>query len=292
VTLAPQFVWKCVNCSMRVATHGDLHVNERPLCVQCNAEMEPYQPGDDSEPSLSGRINALPDWARQHIHDIETRCDPAGDVRTIGELRDTIRALEKCGVSLEVYQHDWTPGFAAFMDDGRIAQGAPAHVSLNLGSLLCAVETADLPAADLPYIVAESLMHEAIHALESWSNVEFSEDRVEGLLASYREKYGRKTVWEYTGQPPHDVGVSEHDRAQFKQLYEIVHAAALMENISAGDREALLWAQRKLDKFYRLAEQIGNLVGGPTTTYAPTAEVGEWRERAQEISGMVQEALK
>lgn len=133
MTLAPQFVWKCVNCSMRVATHGDLHVNERPLCVQCNAEMEPYQPGDDSEPSLSGRINALPDWARQHIHDIETRCDPAGDVRTIGELRDTIRALEKCGVSLEVYQHDWTPGFAAFMDDGRIAQGAPAHVSLNLG---------------------------------------------------------------------------------------------------------------------------------------------------------------
>lgn len=46
MTLAPQFVWKCVNCSMRVATHGDLHVNERPLCVQCNAEMEPYQPGD------------------------------------------------------------------------------------------------------------------------------------------------------------------------------------------------------------------------------------------------------
>lgn len=94
MTLAPQFVWKCVNCSMRVATHGDLHINERPVCVQCNAEMESYQPGDDSEPSLSGKINALPDWARQYIHDIETKCDPAGDVRTITELRDTIRALE------------------------------------------------------------------------------------------------------------------------------------------------------------------------------------------------------
>jgi hypothetical protein len=43
---------------------------------------------------LSDRINALPDWARQHIHDIETKCDPAGDIRTITELRDTIRALE------------------------------------------------------------------------------------------------------------------------------------------------------------------------------------------------------
>jgi hypothetical protein len=45
------------------------------------------------EPTLTDKINTLPEWARQFIHDIETRCDPAGDVRTITELRDTIRAL-------------------------------------------------------------------------------------------------------------------------------------------------------------------------------------------------------
>ena len=40
------------------------------------------------------RINNLPEWLRRYVHDIEARCDPAGDVRTITELRDTIRALE------------------------------------------------------------------------------------------------------------------------------------------------------------------------------------------------------
>jgi hypothetical protein len=48
-----------------------------------------------SETNLTRRINGLPRWARQYIHDIETKCDPAGDIRTIAELRDTIRCLEK-----------------------------------------------------------------------------------------------------------------------------------------------------------------------------------------------------
>ena len=115
-------------------------------------------------------------------------------------------------ISIEVYQHDWIPGFAAFHEpEGGLDDGAKAHVVLNLGSLMAAVQTGDLDKKDLPYIIAESLMHETIHALESWAKVEFSEDRVEELLTKYREKYERATVWEYTGAEP-QPGPYEHKR--------------------------------------------------------------------------------
>lgn len=39
-------------------------------------------------------VNALPDKFRLYIHDLETRCDPAGDVRTITILRDLIAQLQ------------------------------------------------------------------------------------------------------------------------------------------------------------------------------------------------------
>lgn len=108
-------------------------------------------------------------------------------------------------ISIEVFQSDWRPGFAAFLDDGSLAEGAPAHVILNIGSLLSAVESKDLDSCDLPYLIAETLMHEVIHCLEAWAKVEFSEDRVEELLTKYREKYARATIWEYTGAPPHEA---------------------------------------------------------------------------------------
>lgn len=93
-------------------------------------------------------------------------------------------------ISLEVFQHDWIPGFAAFHDDGSLDETAKAHVVLNLGSLLAVVIAKDLPAQELPYVIAESLMHEAIHALEAWAKVEFSEERIEALTEQYRRKYG------------------------------------------------------------------------------------------------------
>lgn len=96
---------------------------------------------------------------------------------------------------IEVYQHDWIPGWAAFRDDQSIQADGKAHVAINIGSLMAAVETGDLDKADVPYIIAESLMHEVVHCLESWAGVEFNEDRVEAILAAYREKYGRPTVW-------------------------------------------------------------------------------------------------
>ena len=90
-------------------------------------------------------------------------------------------------MQIDVYQNDWMPGFAAFLDDGSLAEGAAAKVGLNVGALMVAVETGDLEAKDVPYVVADSIMHEVVHALEAWAGVEFNEERVEKLLAEYRK---------------------------------------------------------------------------------------------------------
>ncbi len=38
-------------------------------------------------------VNALPEGIGRYVHDLETRCDPAGDVQTIALQADTIRGL-------------------------------------------------------------------------------------------------------------------------------------------------------------------------------------------------------
>lgn len=94
-------------------------------------------------------------------------------------------------VRIEVYQQDWMPGFAAFNDDGSIQKGAPVHVAINLGDLLSCVKDQQIKLTDLPYVISESVMHEIIHALESWTGNEFNEDRVQALIAKYSQsKHG------------------------------------------------------------------------------------------------------
>jgi len=92
----------------------------------------------------------------------------------------------KPNVKIEVFQQDWIPGFAAFQE-GSIAHGDHAHVVLNIGSILCAAGLKDVELKDVPYFVAESLMHEIVHVLEEWAGVEFSEKRVEELIKKYNE---------------------------------------------------------------------------------------------------------
>lgn len=98
----------------------------------------------------------------------------------------------KPDISIEIYQHDWIPGFAAFADDGSINEDAKAHVIINLGAILSTVAHGDIEAKEVPYFVAESIMHEVVHALEAWAGVEFSEERVEALIEAYSKKYGEQ----------------------------------------------------------------------------------------------------
>lgn len=93
---------------------------------------------------------------------------------------------------IEFHQSDWQPGWAAFIDDGQnFNEASKAFCTLNLGAHLAAIETGAMRAADMPYLVAETMMHEIVHVIEKWAGIEFSEERVEALLDRYRERYGR-----------------------------------------------------------------------------------------------------
>ena len=87
---------------------------------------------------------------------------------------------------VRVYQQDWMPGFACFLA-GSVRKNARAVIGLNVGAMMAAVQCKDIPAKEIPYFVAESLMHEIMHALEEWAGVEFSEKRVHRLLQKYQK---------------------------------------------------------------------------------------------------------
>lgn len=104
--------------------------------------------------------------------------------------------LQKSPPKIEFHQHDWIPGWAAFLDFDddacaakQINPESKAFCVLNLGAFIAAIELGDMNREDLPYHIAESMMHEVIHAIEKWVGVEFSEERIEALCAAYREKY-------------------------------------------------------------------------------------------------------
>ena len=89
---------------------------------------------------------------------------------------------------VEFFQHDWLPAFAAFVPGATTPQpDAKAFCALNLAAFLEAVDCGEIERAELPYFIAETMMHEIIHALEQWAGVEFNEERVEALLGRYRD---------------------------------------------------------------------------------------------------------
>lgn len=47
-----------------------------------------------SKETLLEKINALEPCMRAYIHEIESKCDPSGDIRTIADLREQVRALQ------------------------------------------------------------------------------------------------------------------------------------------------------------------------------------------------------
>lgn len=47
---------------------------------------------DDWTPTPEN-VNALPGPVRRYVHDLETRCDPSGDVQTIASLREQVAGL-------------------------------------------------------------------------------------------------------------------------------------------------------------------------------------------------------
>lgn len=88
---------------------------------------------------------------------------------------------------IQFFQQDWIPGFAAFIDDGmELKPDSRPFCVLNVGSLITMHRAGDVDAREIPYIVAETMMHEIMHVIEKWAGVEFSEEKVELLLEKYR----------------------------------------------------------------------------------------------------------
>lgn len=105
-----------------------------------------------------------------------------------------LEQLKPSVLKIEFRQVDWVPGFAGYLENGN--PKGKAFCLLNVGALLSTIERGDLPVGDLPYMIAETMMHEIIHAIEAWAGVEFSEEKVEALLTKYREDRGRDgTFW-------------------------------------------------------------------------------------------------
>lgn len=82
-----------------------------------------------------------------------------------------------------------------------------------------------------------------------------------------------------------DYGMTEHIKTQNAGH----QMAPEKECLGHGSKIAL---QLRIYELEDALQAIGNLVGGPTMTYAPTVEIQEWRKRASRISELVAEVLK
>ena len=105
-----------------------------------------------------------------------------------GELRSLL--FWYSNMPFTVIIKDDMPAFAGFMS-GSVEEGKPL-IAISLENLLGTVACGDVPAAELPYMAAECIMHEVIHGLEELFNVAFNEERVETLVAQYVEKYRKE----------------------------------------------------------------------------------------------------
>lgn len=68
------------------AMDGEIQALRARLRTHSPEEPEKWAP-------TAANVNALPEPIRLYVHDLETRYDPAGDIRTIAVLRETVEAL-------------------------------------------------------------------------------------------------------------------------------------------------------------------------------------------------------
>jgi hypothetical protein len=93
----------------------------------------------------------------------------------------------KLGVKADVVQADGIQGFACYLSPSM--KDRRCIIGLNVEAFMGCVATGQIKQKDLPYILAESIMHEVIHALEEWAKVKFSHRKVNKLIKAYSEHY-------------------------------------------------------------------------------------------------------
>ena len=92
------------------------------------------------------------------------------------------------GITVEFRQHDWQPGFASYLarEDGGFDPNGPAFCTINLGAFLATRDAHDGDHGSFVESIADTMVHEVVHVIEAWAGAEFSEQRVEALIARYR----------------------------------------------------------------------------------------------------------
>ncbi|MCJ2084202.1 DUF2829 domain-containing protein [Methylobacterium sp. J-090] len=91
------------------------------------------------------------------------------------------------GITVEFRQHDFMPGFAAYLhQEGKPFPDGKAFCAIDLSAILLSHAVTDGTRAELAETIADTMVHEVIHVIEAWAGAEFSEARVEGLIARYR----------------------------------------------------------------------------------------------------------
>lgn len=88
-------------------------------------------------------------------------------------------------LQIEVHKVDNLKGFAAYRV-GSVKNKKPI-ILLNIGATLRACIEEDIPIREM---LAENLMHEFGHALQEFFNLELTEEFVEKVTETYRQKYG------------------------------------------------------------------------------------------------------
>jgi len=192
ITPTKEDVERC-GCGGHIASGGfqDDGRAEMDMCLDCGTTLAPRaaQPAKVVKQQRCENCGrSIPGEGYPGCHSLEACWESPDGTRSLW------RPIQLKEISIEVFQQDWIPGFAAYLDDGSLKEGAPAHVVLNLGSTLAVVEQGGIEKDEVPYFVAENIMHEVIHVLEAWANVEFNEDRVEQLIEKYREEQWRSTT--------------------------------------------------------------------------------------------------
>jgi hypothetical protein len=95
--------------------------------------------------------------------------------------------LKLC-VKADIVQADGIKGFACYVKDSAI-KDKRCIIGLNVEAFMASIVNGDLKKEDVPYLIAESLMHEVMHSLEDWAKIEFSHRKINKLINAYREHY-------------------------------------------------------------------------------------------------------
>lgn len=77
--------WLEHNNAMNIFERSEWNQGVREIC-DARFSLQEWQP-------TSENINALPETLRRYIHDLETRCDPAGDVAQLSLTKDQNRSI-------------------------------------------------------------------------------------------------------------------------------------------------------------------------------------------------------